>query len=97
MKPRDFYQLLNEKKDRPLFTLSSIELTKSEDCFKSLNREFKSSGQGSGEQEQVGFEIFERAWKPFGPRFDPLMRFCAGLATVFLWTSIVEFDFSRLG
>lgn len=25
------------------------------------------------------------------------MQFCAGLATVFLGTSTVEFDFSRLG
>lgn len=44
----------------------------------------------------VGTEIFEKACRPFGVRYEPLKSFCAGLASVFPGTSRVESAFSTL-
>lgn len=98
MSLKKFYYLLNGQAKFLLYSFVSSKLREMVDCFKSSTLYLlllRSSG--SEQREIIGFEMFERAWKPFELCSSALMRLCAGIALIFSGTCTVEFDFLTLG
>lgn len=96
LSPRQFYELMNQHKLRLDYSFSPSFRTQVEDSFNMLRKEIRSCQSMEG-TDTIGFDSFERLWKPLKHRFEPLIQFCAGLASVFPGTATVEAEFSFLG
>lgn len=93
---RKFYDIIREKQSRLDYSFFQSYRSEMEDCFNGLKKELRNN-PAAGSTEGVLFDSFDELWKPFKGRYDSLVQFCHGTATVFPGTSTVEADFSPLG
>lgn len=102
LKPRDFFSIVKQQKQRLLQTWSEQDLSKLEDQFRSFKEHVSNSTGSQAEIEKYsscsveGAGVFQKSWSTFCTRFPLLVQFFGGLGSVFPGTSSVESDFSIL-